>query len=43
MNDQVALHKRKLVAITDPHIKVAENYFVYDDGVALETDSSDSV
>jgi len=36
MNQQIADHKRRLVAITDPHIAVSESNFVYTDGVKLE-------
>jgi hypothetical protein len=36
MNLQVQGHKRKLVAITDPHIKVTSDFFVYRNGTALE-------
>jgi len=36
MNKQIEGHKRRLVAITDPHIAVKDDNFVYNDGVALE-------
>ena len=37
MNEQISLRHRKLVIITDPHIKVDENFFVYREGVELES------
>jgi hypothetical protein len=36
MNQQIDNHQRKMVVITDPHIKVAPGYFVYENGRALE-------
>lgn len=35
MNSQIEQNKRKMVVITDPHIKVAPGYFVYDNGIDL--------
>ena len=37
MNEQISQRHRKLVIITDPHIKVDENFFVYREGVELES------
>ena len=40
MNHQIEDHKRRLVAITDPHIAKKSNNFVYTDGVNIENMSS---
>ena len=37
MNQQIEDHKRRLVAITDPHIATIPNNFVYTDGVNIES------
>jgi len=36
MNDALEQSNRRIVAITDPHIKVSDKYYVYNDGIALE-------
>ena len=36
MNDQIEEAGRRIVVIVDPHIKVADDYFVYTDGIDLQ-------
>lgn len=36
MNDAIEQSNRRIVAITDPHIKASEEYYVYNNGIALE-------
>jgi alpha 1,3-glucosidase len=40
MNTAVAENSRYLVCITDPHIKAADDFFVYEDGMILEQEST---
>lgn len=42
MNEQVAKHQRRLVIITDPHIKADDNNFVFRDGIKLQQQLSHS-
>lgn len=35
MNDQIEASSRRIVLIVDPHIKVSDDYFVYNDGMKL--------
>jgi hypothetical protein len=37
MNQEVEDANRRLTVILDPHIKVSEDYFVYKDGIKLES------
>lgn len=43
MNKEVEEADRYMTTILDPHIKVADDYFVYADGQELEKDQSASV
>jgi len=36
MNEVIEKANRRIVAITDPHIKASEDYYVYSDGITLE-------
>ena len=36
MNTQIGDAGRRIVLIVDPHIKVADDYFVYTDGMQLQ-------
>ena len=40
MNKQIADSNRRLVVITDPHIKVETNYSVYEKGRQIEKNKS---
>lgn len=41
LDQKIQLAKRRLVAITDPHIKVEDSYPVYVNGVATESETTD--
>lgn len=42
MNKEVEDEGRYMTVILDPHIKVADDYFVYSDGQELQKESSEN-
>jgi alpha-glucosidase (family GH31 glycosyl hydrolase) len=36
LNAEIALSKRRLVLINNPHVKASEDYFVYQKGMAIQ-------